>query len=297
MASWYLAPSLVTLRQQINAAHPGRDKSTDGAIGDAAHNARKSDHNADWDSAPPGIVRAIDVDRDLRGSPTDPGVAQALVDRLTTDPRVAYIIYRRRIWQNPAVYGRGGWQPYTPSGKSGWFNPHDAHFHVSIRHGASFERDTSHWPITDPATPTYRPITVSQMEALALLGYYQGRLDGAPGPMSHAAIAAFQAARGLHPDGQIGPLTTPILAREATIMLEQIREIVRQEIHAFNVRGVGRPGDPAAVGGRVELVQEIADTKTGIQAVRTTVTRIDARQAEHEERLARIEATLTNGTL
>lgn len=143
----FLAPSLVRLRSEINTLYPGRDKSTDGWIGDAAHNARKSDHNADWDSTPPGMVRAIDVDEDLYGpNTTDKGaVAQALVDRIIRDPRVAYVIYEGRIWQNPAVYRNGGWRPYTSAGKSGWFNPHKMHFHVSIRHGARWENDTSPW--------------------------------------------------------------------------------------------------------------------------------------------------------
>ena len=110
MASWYLAPSLVKLRQQINSAYQGRDRSTDGAIGDAAHNARKSDHNADWDSSPPGMVRAIDIDKDLLGGVTDPSVMQGLVNKLIQDPRTAYVIYRSRIWQNPAVYRNGGWR-------------------------------------------------------------------------------------------------------------------------------------------------------------------------------------------
>lgn len=147
MAYWYLAPSLVQLRREIDLEYPARDKTTDGAIGDAAHNARKSDHNADWDSTPPGIIRAIDVDEDLYGpSTTDKGaVSQALVDRIITDPRVAYVIYERRIWQNPAAFRQGGWRPYTAAGKSGWFNPHKMHFHVSIRHGIQWERDTSPW--------------------------------------------------------------------------------------------------------------------------------------------------------
>ena len=146
MASWYLAPSLVKLRQQINSAYRGRDRSTDGAIGDAAHNARKSDHNADWDSSPPGIVRAIDIDKDLLGGVTDPSVMQGLVNKLIQDPRTAYVIYRSRIWQNPAVYRNGGWRSYI--GKPvGAPNPHNAHAHVSIRHNLSAERSTADWPL------------------------------------------------------------------------------------------------------------------------------------------------------
>lgn len=41
--TWHLAPCLDTLRRQVNDAHPGRDKSSDGTIGNAEHAARESD--------------------------------------------------------------------------------------------------------------------------------------------------------------------------------------------------------------------------------------------------------------
>ena len=156
--TWYVAPALVALRSQLNALHPGRDKSTDGSIGDAAHNARKSDHNADWDSSPPGIVRALDIDRDMiPGDLARSLVAtQAIVDALIRDQRTAYLIYRSRIW-TPSK----GWSPYTAAGKVGWFNPHEQHFHISLRHGALYERDTSPWPVgatlAPPPTTILRP--------------------------------------------------------------------------------------------------------------------------------------------
>src|SRR5690606_29069239 len=58
--SYYLAPSLVKLRDLINQNWPNRDKSSDGWIGDPSHQARKSDHNPDYSAG--GVVRAIDVD-------------------------------------------------------------------------------------------------------------------------------------------------------------------------------------------------------------------------------------------
>lgn len=140
--TWYLAPALVQLCNQINAAYPQRDKTTDGSIGDAAHNARKSDHNADWDAG--GIVRAIDVDRDLHPGdlPATLNATWALVDALTRDGRTACVIYRSRIW----TPGKG-WQPYTSAGKTGWFNPHEQHFHISLRHGKAYDHDTRPWSL------------------------------------------------------------------------------------------------------------------------------------------------------
>ncbi|MHB0884871.1 MAG: peptidoglycan-binding domain-containing protein [Bacillota bacterium] len=42
---------------------------------------------------------------------------------------------------------------------------------------------------------------------LQILGYYAGRLDGYYGPVSQAAVRAFQAAAGIAVDGQVGPQT------------------------------------------------------------------------------------------
>ncbi|MFF5791143.1 hypothetical protein ACFY5D_03750 [Paeniglutamicibacter sp. NPDC012692] len=111
---YHLAPSLVKLRDQVNARWPERDKGSDGWIGDPSHQARPSDHNPDY--ADGGIVRALDIDKD--GINVDELLAAAI-----GEPRVAYVIWNRRIWTHAA-----GWQPYTGT------NAHTAHIHVSIRH-------------------------------------------------------------------------------------------------------------------------------------------------------------------
>lgn len=111
---YYLAPSLVKLREQVNTRWPNREKTSDGWIGDTSHQARKSDHNPDWDAD--GIVRAIDVDKD--GINVD-----ELLAAVVGDARVAYVIWNRHIWTHAA-----GWQPYSGT------NAHTAHIHVSIRH-------------------------------------------------------------------------------------------------------------------------------------------------------------------
>ena len=73
MASWILVPCLVKLRSEFNAIAPDRDKSSDGSIGDAAHQDSQSDHNPDETGNVPirdaykvNEVHAIDVDVDLR---------------------------------------------------------------------------------------------------------------------------------------------------------------------------------------------------------------------------------------
>jgi hypothetical protein len=60
MGNYYLAPSLVALRAELDAKWPRRDRSSDGWIGDAAHSSRASQHNPDWSSVPPGSVDALD---------------------------------------------------------------------------------------------------------------------------------------------------------------------------------------------------------------------------------------------
>jgi hypothetical protein len=139
MPAYYLAPSLVQLRSEVNARWPGRDKASDGWIGDTSHAARKSDHNPDW--AAGGIVRAIDVDKDG----IDPLL---LVAAACADPRTNYVIFNRRIYTRSY-----GFKPTTYTGA----NPHDKHVHVSIRHGATYEQDTSGW-LGATATVS-RPVT------------------------------------------------------------------------------------------------------------------------------------------
>ena len=50
-------------------------------------------------------------------------------------------------------------------------------------------------------------------EALVAAGYDPGPVDGIEGPLTQAAIAAFQADHGLAADGLVGPLTHAALFR------------------------------------------------------------------------------------
>jgi len=130
VADYYLAPSLVALRNEINARWPNRDKASDGWIGDASHAARKSDHNPDWDAG--GVVRAIDADRD--------GINVAeLLAATVRDHRVAYVIWDRRIASATEDGTPWDWEPYDGT------NPHTQHVHISIRHTRAAETDASAW--------------------------------------------------------------------------------------------------------------------------------------------------------
>lgn len=138
-----LANSLVRLREQVNAKYPGRDKASDGWIGDAAHAASASDHNPNA----AGVVCALDIDTDLGGGDN----AHALADRLRVNrhPDLKYIISNRRIC---GAWTGWAWTPYFGS------NPHTNHIHVSVGRGNDGQSqppydNTTDWAISGAATP------------------------------------------------------------------------------------------------------------------------------------------------
>lgn len=123
--SYTLAPSLVALRNEVNARWPNRDRRSDGWIGDASHSSRVSDHNPDED----GVVHAIDVDVD--------GInVRELLEAVVGDDRAWYVIHDSVI--RSRTYG---WEPRKYTGP----NPHTAHVHVSIRYTRAAETDTRSW--------------------------------------------------------------------------------------------------------------------------------------------------------
>jgi hypothetical protein len=111
------------LRLQVDDSYPDRDKSSDGWIGDTSHKARRSDHNPDAK----GIVRAIDIDRDLSGK-AKPDLMPYLADQIRVcakrgDKRISYIIFAGRI-----ASSRMGWRWRKYRG----INPHNTHCHISF---------------------------------------------------------------------------------------------------------------------------------------------------------------------
>jgi len=114
------------LRLQVDDSYPDRDRTSDGWIGNLAHQATKSDHNPD--KAHGNVVRAIDLDRDLSGK-KKPDLMPYLADEIRRfakrdkSKRVAYIIFNGRI-----ASPRMGWVWRTYKGSS----PHTAHCHISF---------------------------------------------------------------------------------------------------------------------------------------------------------------------
>jgi hypothetical protein len=110
------------LRLQVDDSFPDRDRTSDGWIGDTRHQARPSDHNPDAE----GIVRAIDIDRDLSGK-AKPDLMPDLADQIRhaakSDKRVAYIIFEGKIASAKSLWH---WRAYKG------INPHRHHCHVSF---------------------------------------------------------------------------------------------------------------------------------------------------------------------
>ena len=110
------------LREQFDDTYPDRDRTSDGWIGNRAHQNRPSDHNPDAE----GIVRAIDIDRDLSGK-AKPDLMPDLADQIRhaakSDKRIAYIIFNGKIASSRLGFR---WRKYSGS------NPHHAHCHISF---------------------------------------------------------------------------------------------------------------------------------------------------------------------
>ena len=124
MTDYWLCQAGDTLRGQVNKRWPRRDKASDGWIGDAAHCPGTSDHCPAGD----GVVRAVDLDRDL--DPNDRTAMERLASQLRRyaqnredNDRLSYVIFDGAI---ASESGGWRWRPYSGT------NPHDHHMHVSF---------------------------------------------------------------------------------------------------------------------------------------------------------------------
>lgn len=153
---WRPAKSLDVLRYQINSAFPGRNKASDGTIGDAAHAKSKSEHNPDAN----GVVRALDITHDPAHGVDCGRIIEAMV--ASRDPRILYVIWNRRICSS--VKQPWVWRPYTGS------NPHDKHFHLSVVESPALYDNEEPWaigtaaihaPPEPPAPPPVKPTAPS----------------------------------------------------------------------------------------------------------------------------------------
>lgn len=208
--AYRIAKSLDTLRSQFNERFPGRNKSADGWIGDAAHQSRSSDHNPWVKDGSMGVVTALDITHDPWS-----GVDNAVITehmRQKRDSRIKYVICNGRIFS--ATTSPWTWRAYTGS------NPHRTHFHVSVNSTKNHYDDTRSWDIglggtgsgepEQPDEPGTRPVVkkgskgphVSTVQRLL-----KQRVDADFGVQTEAAVKGFQVGRALQADGIVGPLT------------------------------------------------------------------------------------------
>jgi Putative peptidoglycan binding domain len=215
-----LAGSLVVLRDQVNALAPGRNKASDGTIGDKKHKDRPSRHNPNHE----GVICALDLTDDPgRGCPI-----HQIADRIRTNPHpnLAYVI------SNGRVAGRStGWNWHRYTGK----NPHTSHAHFGVGVGPDGNPqrpydDGQGWAIggaggnggasglvAGPRTLQHgsRGEDVRGLQKL-LIGaglLPAGGADGVFGRQTEAAVKRFQAQLGVAADGVVGRRTHGAIAR------------------------------------------------------------------------------------
>jgi hypothetical protein len=172
MASWELVPCLGQLRAELNRIAPNRDKTTDGTIGNAAHQQHVSDHNDDEvgkvpirDADSKHEVHAVDLDKDLR----EPGLTMEMVVqhvvarcRSGAEKRLRYVIYNRRIWS-----ASNGWRQESYSGD----NAHTEHAHFSASYVTAREADIRPWYLEEI------PVALTEADKRWLVGEIDKRAD------------------------------------------------------------------------------------------------------------------------
>ena len=129
-------PAAIAVLRQATALKPRRKKTSDGLLPSAAHLKQNpdSDHNTGY---------AVDLTHD----PVFGIDCHQVFERLRTDPRVKYLIFKGKIWTPEK-----GERSYTGP------NPHNHHIHISIKETAG--KDTRPWfPWLDEPKKTPRTIT------------------------------------------------------------------------------------------------------------------------------------------
>jgi len=148
--SWVLVPSLGALRAELNQLAPNRDKTSDGTIGDTAHQRHVSDHNDDEvgnvpirDADAKHEVHAIDLDADLR----EPGLTMPMIVRHVLarcrsgqEKRLRYIIFDRKIYE-----ASNSWRERDYTGDS----PHTEHAHFSASYETKREASEVSWGLEE----------------------------------------------------------------------------------------------------------------------------------------------------
>lgn len=201
-----LAKSLVTLIDEIDQKVPSRNKRNDGTIGDAAHQARNSDHNPQIRQGAMGIVTALDVTHDPAAGFDAGAFAESL--REAKDSRIKYVIFNGRIFNSTA-------SPWVWRERNKGPGDHSEHVHISVAEDPQLYDSTKSWPFQLPPASPGRvsafppklqfgdkgPAVVNLQNLLGI------EADGVFGSETEKAVRAFQESRNLFADGIVGSHT------------------------------------------------------------------------------------------
>lgn len=226
MVTYYPAPCLLALRDEADREHPGRDKSSDGWIGDTTHQESGRPENG-GSKHNPNRHGAVDA-RDFDSSGLD--VARFVACAIK-HPSTRNVIYNRKI--RSKGYSGGLGVAYAYHGPS----PHTEHVHVDVEMTVRQEDDRRAWgyyrgaskpvvtvPVSSTSAapaprggmtrmPTLRrtgavlAATRTLQRALLKAGYNPGPVDGRFGDLTRRAVLALQGHARLKADGIVGPRT------------------------------------------------------------------------------------------
>lgn len=139
------------------------------------------------------------------------------------------------------------------------------------------------YPPKEATRPTLefgaRGVSVAELQTdLADLGYFSGRIDGDFGPLTRAALLAFQADNGLTTDAIAGPMTWSALGIAAP---RPAREISMEEIDetsgtAKDARMASRVGDFLGLGGVATLATQVNTASHTLGAASSALESISA---------------------
>ncbi|HEX8450271.1 MAG TPA: hypothetical protein VF652_11835, partial [Allosphingosinicella sp.] len=233
-AKWRVARSLETLLAQVNAWAPGRSKASDGAIGDAAHASRGSDHNPWIVDSGIGVVTARDFTHDPAHGCDGNKLSELL--RASRDPRIKYIIWNRRICASEAKGGQPpwAWRPYSGA------NPHNHHMHLSVASTKALYDSTESWALSSAA-----PAAPEAPAAAAATG--SGDHDSAMAELNSATQALLSLTPLLERLTALQDSADPAVAARAAELLARYNQLSRADIAPQP-----RPADPAAAAATVK---------------------------------------------
>jgi hypothetical protein len=193
MAEWHVDRGLETLVTQEKQKHPGM---VVGTIAGGGHAQTGTDHVPDpTDKADPHGVDAADF---MIGSHFTAADAESLFQALLShrDPRIAYVIYNRRIFSSTV-------SPWDVRKYTGTSDPHTNHVHVSVND--KHIRVNSAWELGGK-TMRYEELKGYGLPILTA-GMDDADYDGYNGVVRAQVLLGIQGQK-LTPDGVYGPKMT-----------------------------------------------------------------------------------------